>query len=249
MDDLSKPQKLVIARRDIPLINGGYVELTDMMPHPVFGESLETYIANIARVSFLGDSKGEEKDRKLFNRLIKDRHTSPLEFGEFTYRIKAPIVVWWQWVRHRMSEYSGQSGRYTPYDLDMTDDVYIPSVWRKQSASNKQGSGENFDFLQSSLMTGMFQAQVERSFDLYQRYLEMGMAKEMARFVLPSFVLHHTFYVKMNLHALIHFIGLRSALDAQWEIRQYSDALLDILSEQSPTLGEYIRTEILTKSE
>lgn len=88
------------------VLDKGWVELQDKM-----GNDLA--IVNAARVSFLGESKGDEADRKLLNYLMKHRHTSPFEQVEFKFRIKAPAVVWWQWVRHRTGSFNFQSGRYT----------------------------------------------------------------------------------------------------------------------------------------
>ncbi|RMG85621.1 MAG: thymidylate synthase (FAD), partial [Chloroflexi bacterium] len=71
------------------------------MPHPATGVSGDLAIVNAARVSFLGESKGEERDKKLLFYLMRHRHTSPFEMVEFKFRVRAPLVVWWQWVRHR----------------------------------------------------------------------------------------------------------------------------------------------------
>lgn len=89
-----------------PVLDKGWVEVRAIM-----GD--DTAIANAARASFLGESKGAEADRRLIRRLMKDGHTSPFEMGEAVIIAHAPLVVWWQWVRHRLFSFSFQSGRYT----------------------------------------------------------------------------------------------------------------------------------------
>ncbi|HEC24354.1 MAG TPA: thymidylate synthase (FAD), partial [Chloroflexi bacterium] len=98
-----------------------------MLPHPSTGHSPDISIVNAARVSFLGHSKGDEQDKRLLFYLLKHRHTTPFEQVEFKFRVRAPVIVWWQWVRHRTWSYNLQSGRYTPFQ---EDEFYIPSLWR-----------------------------------------------------------------------------------------------------------------------
>src|SRR5215467_10390510 len=112
--------KHLIGKR-IDVLDKGYVELQDLM-----GDDLA--IVNAARVSFLGESKGSDKDKKLLFFLMKNSHTSPFEMVEFKFRVKAPLVTFWQWARHRMASYNSQSGRYTEF---LENEFHIPDVWRK----------------------------------------------------------------------------------------------------------------------
>lgn len=82
----------------VEVLDRGYIELQDMLPHPSTGVSGDLAIVSAARTSFLGESKGDEKDKRLLFRLLKDKHTSPFEMVEFKFRIKAPLVTWWQLV-------------------------------------------------------------------------------------------------------------------------------------------------------
>ena len=95
--------------RRVPVLDQGWIELQDVM-----GDDLA--IVNAARVSFLGESKGDERDKKLLFYLLRHRHTSPFEQVEFKFRVRAPLVTWWQWVRHRTWSMNAQSGRYTPFE-------------------------------------------------------------------------------------------------------------------------------------
>ena len=110
----------------VNVLDKGWIELQDMM-----GDDLA--IVNAARVSFLGETQGGEQDKKLLFYLLKHRHTTPFEQVEFKFRVGAPVLVWWQWVRHRTFHFqsvNAQSGRYTEFD---EDDFYVPDVWRQQA--------------------------------------------------------------------------------------------------------------------
>lgn len=85
----------------IDVLDKGWIELVDLMPHPDTDISGDLAIVNAARVSFLGESKGTERDKKLLFYLLRNHHTSPFEMVEFKFRVRAPLVTWWQWVRHR----------------------------------------------------------------------------------------------------------------------------------------------------
>ena len=99
----------------VKVLDKGYVELVDLMPHPATGIPGDLAIVNAARVSYLGESRGDERDRKLLFYLMRHRHTSPFEMVEFKFRCRAPLLTWWQWVRHRTWNANAQSGRYTPF--------------------------------------------------------------------------------------------------------------------------------------
>src|SRR5690348_8959113 len=178
-NDVTSPDEGSLAvRRDILGDGKSWVELQDQMPHPSLNISPDLAVVSAARVSLLGESKGPEKDKKLLLYLLKHRHTTPFEQVEFKFRVRAPVVVWWQWVRHRTWHYNFQSGRYTPFE---EDDFYIPTEWRKQSASNKQGSDGLIEQGQNDTLIGQLQSYTDEGFRLYQSALDQGVAKEQAR--------------------------------------------------------------------
>src|SRR5690606_6375768 len=135
-ENSTTPHGGLIGKR-VEVLDKGFIELVDLLPHPDSGISGDLAIVNAARVSFMGESKGAEKDKKLLFYLMRHRHTSPFEMVEFKFRCRAPLVTWWQWVRHRTWNMNAQSGRYTPFE---ENDFYVPDVWRKQAVSNKQAS-------------------------------------------------------------------------------------------------------------
>ena len=80
--------------KHVDVLDKGFVELLDLMPHTGTGVSGDMAIVSAARVSFMGESKGTEKDKKLLFRLLRDQHTSPFEMVEFKFRVRAPLIVW-----------------------------------------------------------------------------------------------------------------------------------------------------------
>lgn len=216
----------LIGRR-IDVLDKGYVELLDMMPHPATGVSGDLSIVNAARVSFLGESKGTEADKKLLFYLLRNQHTSPFEMVKFKFRTHAPLITYWQWVRHRTFHYmnaNAQSGRYTPFE---EDDFYVPDVWRKQSKSNKQASEGELEGEISDELTQKLLAHYDRGFELYKEALETGVSKEMARLFLPGFSVYYTWVMSVDAFNLMNFIRLRIASDAQYEIRVYAQAIYE----------------------
>lgn len=195
-------------------------------------------IVNAARVSYGRDTKGEinARDAKLVRRLVKDHHTSPFEHNLLTVKVRLPLNIGEQWLRHRIGwSYNKQSGRY----IDMTNPVfqpefYIPMKFRGQSDINHQGSVEAAFSKDETedLQFKLFSAYQE-SFRLYTDLIETGVAKEQARMVLPQ-ALYMSMYATCNLNSLMHFVKLRDHDGAQWEMQQYARALLQIAKEYWP---------------
>ncbi len=208
----------------VEVLDKGFVELIDLMPHPSTGISGDLAIVNAARVSFLGESKGTEADKKLLFYLLRNAHTSPFEMVEFKFRCRAPLVTWWQWVRHRTWNMNAQSGRYTPFQ---EDDFYVPSAWRRQSRSNKQASEGELEPEQSSALTAKLVQHYEQGYKLYCEALDAGVSREMARLFLPGFSVYYTWITKVDAHNLMHFLRLRMAPDAQYEIRAYAQTIYE----------------------
>ncbi len=206
----------------VGVLDKGWIELVDMMPHPDSDISGDLAIVNAARVSFLGESKGDDRDKKLLFYLLRNRHTSPFEMVEFKFRVRAPLVTWWQWVRHRTWNMNAQSGRYTPFQ---ESDFYIPDVWRKQSTDNKQASEGVLDELENDDLTGKLLAHYDEGYRLYSEALDKGVSKEMARLFLPGFSVYYTWVTKIDAHNLMQFLRLRMARDAQYEIRVFAAAI------------------------
>ncbi|MEO1288712.1 MAG: FAD-dependent thymidylate synthase [Chloroflexota bacterium] len=215
-------QALIGKRVDV--LDKGWIELVDLMPHPQAEVSGDLAIVNAARVSFLGESKGAERDKKLLFYLLRNHHTSPFEMVEFKFRVRAPLVTWWQWARHRVWNYNAQSGRYTPFE---ENDFYVPDVWRRQSKDNKQASEGQVTDAENNELTDDLIRHYEEGYRLYEKALQTGVSREMARLFLPGFSVYYTWVAKVDAHNLMHFLRLRMASDAQYEIRVYADAIYE----------------------
>ncbi len=209
------------------VLDKGFVELLDYMPHPATNVSGDLAIVNAARVSFMGESKGADADRKLLVYLLRHQHTSPFEQVQFKFRVNAPLLTYWQWIRHRTFHYqsvNSQSGRYTPFD---ENDFYVPSVWRQQSKSNKQASeGELAPEKSAELMQKLL-THYDQGYNLYSEALEAGVSKEMARLFLPGFSVYYTWVMSVDALNLMNFLRLRMAPDAQYEIRVYAEVIYE----------------------
>ena len=176
-------------------------------------------IVNAARVSF-GKVVNEMtlRDEKLIKYLLEHQHTSPFEHNQLSFRIKAPIYVIRQWMRHRMSSYNEISYRYVESALEF----YIPAVWRNQAVSNRQAScGE---FKDDNLFI-TYQAFLNQAAQTYHDLLAAGVCREQARGVLPLCT-YSEFIYTCNLHSFMHFLNLRTGTGAQWEIKVFAEAML-----------------------
>lgn len=188
-----------------------------------------------ARVSYGPKPPDAEKDKKLISFMISSEHGTPFEHNLFTFHVKAPIFVFRQWHRTRIGvSYNELSARYS----EMKDDFYIPKNWRAQEKgpkANKQGSVEAD--LDHAACTDTLIASSEQSMIHYRYLLEKGVAREMARMVLPV-NLYSEMYCTMNARSLMNFIALRSDGHAQWETRQYSHAMAHFLEDKMPWTAE-----------
>lgn len=220
---MTETVKELIGKR-IDVLDKGWIELVDLMPHPNAEVSGDLAIVNAARVSFLGESKGAERDKKLLFYLLRNHHTSPFEMCEFKFRVKAPLITWWQWARHRTWNFNAQSGRYTPFQ---ENDFYVPDVWRKQSKDNKQASEGQVTSDENVELSEELVEHYAEGYRLYEKALSTGVSREMARLFLPGFSVYYTWVAKIDAHNLMHFLRLRMASDAQYEIRVYADAIYE----------------------
>lgn len=161
-------------------------------------------------------------------------NTSPFEMCKVTLNIKMPIFVMRQYVRHRMQNLNEVSARYT----ELPNEFYIPSNWRKQDTTNKQGSVEDGQwnpqlFGDGGSSSTYLKIHCEESYKLYEMMLSRGIAREMARMVLPVNI-YTECYVCWDLKNLLHFITLRDDSHAQAEIQEYGKAIKAIISELFP---------------
>lgn len=215
----------------IPVLDHGFVRYIDHM-------GSDERIVEAARISYKSPSKGEEQDKRLLSYLYKNRHTSPFEMCKVTFNIKMPIFVMRQYVRHRMQNLNEVSARYT----ELPNEFYIPTAWRPQDKKNKQGSvlaGDWNPMVDPKLWgespdpdEGRATQEVTRIcdeiYDLYEKLIDVGVAREMARIILPLNI-YTEVYVTWDLKNLLHFVDLRDDSHAQYEIQVYGKAIKQIL--------------------
>lgn len=218
----------------LPCVGGdsGFVRLVDHM-----GNDLS--IVRAARVSYAADWRGgvdTGSDRRLIQYLHKNRHTSPFEAVTFTFEVKAPIMVFRQWHRHRTWSYNEVSGRYT--ELDMGYYIPEPKQITTQSTSNKQMRTTEQHPRALHYQLEMKLA-CESAFRTYRAMLADGVPRELARGVLPVFT-YSRMFATIDLHNLLHFITLRIHSHAQYEVRVYAEAMLELIKPIVPhTIAAY----------
>lgn len=200
----------------------------------------EATIVNAARVSF-GKLKNsmDERDVKLLNYLIENRHTSPLEHVVFTFSVHCPLFVRGQWHRHRTWSYNEISRRYTEIDLEF----YTPVKLRRQAESNRQASYADPDFDDEALR-GLITENNRAALALYEKLLASGVCREQARGVLPQNMMT-TFWATVDLSNLLHFMQLRDSEHAQYEIREYAVALRELIRPVVPNVVKYFEEHML----
>lgn len=212
--------------------NIGEVSLIDYM-----GDDARA--AQAARVSFLRDEDivmGEvsEKDRKLISFLIAEQHTSPFEHSTITFRVKVPLYIRAQVMRHRTFSYNEASRRYTSECIEF----HIPKELRQQAKKNLQCSTDDIVDLNDKMVKAM-RDQTDSAYRTYQMMLDCGVAREQARAVLPQ-NMYTTFYMTGSLHNYIKFLKLRLHPHAQPEIQELAKAMRDMLSDIFPFTMEAV---------
>lgn len=186
-----------------------------------------------------------DKDTRLINYLMSNGHGTPFEHAVFQFYVKCPIFVAREWQRHRIASYNEFSMRYAEVTEEAAE-FYIPKRARRPDPTNKQSSvvweERNVDEL-TPLSTGeeiirnLIQQEVIGSMRSYQALIESGVAREMARMVLPVNI-YTRFWFTVNARSLMNFLMLRNSRAAQWEIQQFAIALEDIFQEKMPVTAE-----------
>jgi len=197
----------------------------------------DTTIVDAARISYQGTSKGEEADKKLLAYLWKNKHTSPFEMIKLHLNIKLPIFVMRQYVRHRMQNLNEMSARYS----QLPEEFYCPTVWRLQDTKNKQGSTGALSADEADFITRLNIDHSKHSYKIYEEMLKRGVAREMARMVLPVNI-YTEIQCVWDMKNLLHFIALRDDSHAQAEIQEYGRAIKTIATELFPwTMEAYAK--------
>ena len=218
----------VVADNVVEVLDHGFIALDGAL-------ASDLAVVNGARVSFnQASDELDDRDAGLIRFLIRNRHGSPFEHGYFRFLVKAPLFVVREHHRHRAGHsYNEWSGRYSK----MEPEFYVPDYVRTQVGKPGAYSFEPVDDETRDATRAEIEANATRAFQAYERLLERGVAKEVARTVLPLST-YTKYYWSCNPRSLMHFCSLRNHDDAQFEIRQYAAAAESFLERLMPVTHE-----------
>jgi len=220
----------------IPVLDHGFIRVIDYM-----GD--DSAVVQAARVSYGKGTKKLREDAGLIRYLLRHRHTTPFEMCEIKLHVKLPIFVARQWIRHRTANVNEYSARYSILDREF----YMPAAENlaAQSRTNRQGRGSVLTGPEADDVMRLLKDDASRAYDNYERMLNeradgteidparQGLARELARMNL-NLAYYTQWYWKTDLHNLMHFLAVRADAHAQYEIRVYAEAMLDVLKRWVP---------------
>lgn len=210
---------------ELKVLVNGFVRLDASMADDIS-------VVNSARVSFgKRTDMLSEADAGLIRFLMRSRHGTPFEHNAFRFHVKTPIFVAREWFRHRIGSFNEYSGRYSV----MPNEYYVPQPTDMRTQVGKPGS-YTFEPLQDATATDVAQimdAHNAKAFDIYESLVDRGVAKEVARMILPLGS-YTEFYWTVNARALMNFLSLRNDQAAQFEIREYAKAAESFFGEVMP---------------
>lgn len=227
----------------ISVLDEGYVSFVE-------GWGSDESIIEAARMStgkgFNGwgteDSPGDEK---LLAFLYNNKHATPFEMGGVVIEVKAPIFVFREWHRHRTQSYNEMSARYIP----LPDENYVPSLERVMVGANTattnkqaQGSGKALTEEDANQWLEELAALYDQAETVYRLGINLGVPKELARLPVPV-ARYSRMRASANLRNWLAFLTLRQAPAAQWEIREYANAVGEIIAERFPRTWELFTKE------
>lgn len=225
----------------IPILDHGFIRVIDYMGN-------DSSVVQAARVSYGHGTKKVHQDKGLIAYLIKHGHTTPLEMCEIKIHVKLPIFVARQWIRHRTANVNEYSARYSVLDKEF----YLPEASQisAQSTKNKQGrQNESLSEEEILEVLNILKSDAERCYENYSTLLnhddlgnikdeqKSGISRELARMNL-TLNYYTQWYWKIDLHNLLRFVALRASGHAQYEIRVYAKALLEIVKLWVPFVYE-----------
>jgi thymidylate synthase (FAD) len=215
----------VSSEQTIRILDHGFVRLDDAMAD-------DLSVVNGARVSFARHKdEMDASDEGLIRFLMRDRHGSPFEHNAFRFHIRCPIFVAREWFRHRIGSFNEFSLRYAR----ATDDFYVPDADDVRTQVGKPGA-YSFEPVSPELAEETreeLKAVYDHAYATYTRLVEQGVARELARSVLPVGA-YTQFYWTVNARALMNFVSLRNSEFAQLEIRRYAEAVERFFEQQMP---------------
>src|ERR1700758_3284475 len=212
-----------------PVLDHGFVRLDAAMAD-------DLAVVNAARVSFARHKDAmDASDAGLIRCLMRERHGTPFEHNSFRFHIRCPIVVAREWFRHRIGSFNEFSMRYAK----ATDEFYVPAPEDVRTQVGKPGA-YTFETVEPELAESTretLESVYRTAYAAYEELVEAGVAREVARCVLPVGA-YTEFFWTANARALMNFVSLRAAETAQREIRRYAEAVESFLAEKMPVTYE-----------
>jgi thymidylate synthase (FAD) len=210
---------------EVEVLDHGFVRLDGAMAD-------DLSVVNAARVSFARKkAQMDPDDAGLVRFLMHHRHGTPFEHNSFRFHIRAPIFVAREWFRHRIGSFNEFSMRYA----QASDEFYIPEAEDVRTQIGKPGaySFESVNQDVADRARNILSSFYERAYSAYGELIELGVARELARSVMPVGA-YTEFYWTVNARSLMNFVSLRAAETAQREIRRYAEACERFLAEEMP---------------
>lgn len=213
---------------DIQVLDHGYVRFIELW-------GSDERIIEAARMSTNKGFQGWDSDEKLLAYLYDHKHATPFEMAGMVIEVKAPIFVFREWHRHRTQSYNEMSARYIP----LPDDNYLPSIERIVTGAapsgnrQAQGTGTPADATKAQDWLRAVRAIYQGAQSVYELGLSLGVPKELARLSVPV-ARYSRMRASANLRNWLAFLTLRLAPNAQWEIRQYAQAVGNLVADSFP---------------
>lgn len=233
----SVPAMETLLYTPIHVLDHGFVRVIDYM-----GD--DAAIVQAARVSYGKGTKHVSQDKGLINYLMRHWHSTPFEMCEIKLHVKLPIFVARQWIRHRTANVNEYSARYSVMDKEF----YIPQIEHLSPQSKINNQGRSEDTLapkDAARVLDLLRTDAEQVYAHYEQLMnadaegnvidmeQTGIARELARMNL-TLNYYTQWYWKIDLHNLMHFLMLRADAHAQYEIRVYAEAILDVVKQWVP---------------
>lgn len=209
-------------------VSNGFVRLDNCMAD-------DYSVVNSARVSFARNTEEQAEmssaDVGLINFLMRERHGTPFEHNAFRFHVKCPVFVAREWFRHRIGSFNEFSARYS----EVPNEMFVPELAEVREQYGKPGA---YQFKQADMATAIRTAEIitesnSLAYEAYAEMLALGVAKELARTVLPMGMFTQ-FYWTVNARALMNFLSLRTDENAQLDIRKYAEAVESLFSKEMP---------------
>jgi thymidylate synthase (FAD) len=225
----------------IKVLDHGFIRVVDYM-----GD--DSAIVQAARVSYGRGTKKISEDKGLISYLMRHWHTTPFEMCEIKLHVKLPIFIARQWIRHRTANVNEYSARYSILDKEFY--IPAPANLAAQSHTNRQGRGETLEGEEAKRVLDILRDDSEKCYAHYMEMLNLndesdeildanrkGLTRELARMNL-TLNYYTQWYWKVDLNNLLHFLRLRADAHAQYEIREYAEAILKVVQKWVPATYE-----------